>query len=347
MLSNSVIRNNKLNLKLKSAAFSVTDCSVAVSSANQHADYLIETGGGGVALSNTNVEGNANEALFNILGTGVSIQGGYSENTRSRFADITITASVDGNIDIKGMYMPNNAIKFIGLYKGGAETEHFVPSYSMSHGISINAKGEFIPSFINPNFKHGTFGWSLSGSDFTSEIINTNTFFSKQAIRLTKTEGTTPVGIRQTFQAYNPNNYITCMIKRSPNPQTSLYAFHTTNTLYRMRRIATYGDTGWELWGVWVPPLEVGRTFTLHIGLSGTTPTGEWIEVSNVGLYANGFDYFPIEREETIRRNAIPTTGTWSRGDIVWNIGTDNNVAFWRRLTDGSTHVLGADWKAH
>lgn len=37
----------------------------------------------------------------------------------------------------------------------------------------------------------------------------------------------------------------------------------------------------------------------------------------------------------------------WKQGDVVWNIGTDNAVAFWRRLTNGTANVSGTDWKVY
>ncbi|WP_372780321.1 hypothetical protein ACBZ92_02170 [Priestia aryabhattai] len=41
------------------------------------------------------------------------------------------------------------------------------------------------------------------------------------------------------------------------------------------------------------------------------------------------------------------TLTQWKQGDIVWNIGTDPTVAFWRRLTNGTANVLNTDWKAY
>lgn len=48
-------------------------------------------------------------------------------------------------------------------------------------------------------------------------------------------------------------------------------------------------------------------------------------------------------------QTAMPsgTTDQWVQGDIVWNIGTDTTVAFWRRLTTGTGNVLNTDWKAY
>lgn len=40
----------------------------------------------------------------------------------------------------------------------------------------------------------------------------------------------------------------------------------------------------------------------------------------------------------------IPSAGYWEEGDIVWNVGTNNTILLWRRLTTGKNHELGKDW---
>jgi len=41
---------------------------------------------------------------------------------------------------------------------------------------------------------------------------------------------------------------------------------------------------------------------------------------------------------------AMPTTGTYTAGDIVLESTTGAKVSGWKRLTTGSAHVLGTDW---
>jgi hypothetical protein len=46
---------------------------------------------------------------------------------------------------------------------------------------------------------------------------------------------------------------------------------------------------------------------------------------------------------------SVPTSGTYSTGDFVWNItpSLDVNSMFvlgWSRATTGSGHVIGTDW---
>ncbi|SSS87301.1 Uncharacterised protein [Acinetobacter baumannii] len=42
---------------------------------------------------------------------------------------------------------------------------------------------------------------------------------------------------------------------------------------------------------------------------------------------------------------SLPNFDNYKQGDVIWNTGTDNNVAFWRRLTNGTGNALNTDWK--
>ena len=43
-------------------------------------------------------------------------------------------------------------------------------------------------------------------------------------------------------------------------------------------------------------------------------------------------------------RSAVPTTGSYTQGDVVIEKSTNSELAGWKRLTTGSDHVLGTDW---
>lgn len=43
-------------------------------------------------------------------------------------------------------------------------------------------------------------------------------------------------------------------------------------------------------------------------------------------------------------RSAMPTTGSYTAGDIVLEKSTSGEISGWKRLTTGSAHVLGTDW---
>ncbi|MGR9048658.1 hypothetical protein ACQ4XT_08520 [Halobacillus faecis] len=80
------------------------------------------------------------------------------------------------------------------------------------------------------------------------------------------------------------------------------------------------------------------------------------------GTTGDSFEFLKVEKCESIRDHTIidtvnkhkrwssltmPSEGYWRDGDIVWNTGGDQTVAFWRRASNGSSHVLNIDWIAH
>ena len=78
-------------------------------------------------------------------------------------------------------------------------------------------------------------------------------------------------------------------------------------------------------------------TFTYKIGSTWYERLKFDTQNSEVILNGNKITY----------RTAMPTSGAWTIGDVVYNKGTDiSTVGGWRRLTTGSTHVLGTDWKS-
>ncbi|KNH23933.1 hypothetical protein ACS78_08250 [Priestia megaterium] len=82
----------------------------------------------------------------------------------------------------------------------------------------------------------------------------------------------------------------------------------------------------------------------------GTSVAGQTFSYLRVMKIESNLSPTPIKMSNKFKRwtkTSIPTTGYFEKGDIVWNEGSDNTIAFWRRLTTGSTHVLDVDWKAH
>ena len=56
-----------------------------------------------------------------------------------------------------------------------------------------------------------------------------------------------------------------------------------------------------------------------------------------------------VEENERKTGSAMPTTGSYSKGQFVWNTepaidGSNMVLLGWSRLTTGSAHVLNTDW---
>ena len=64
----------------------------------------------------------------------------------------------------------------------------------------------------------------------------------------------------------------------------------------------------------------------------------------NIGPYATGM----VNSKTNIYSDSMPATGTWTVGDIVWNIlpTKDTNIICWFRISNGNGNARGTDWLA-
>jgi hypothetical protein len=70
---------------------------------------------------------------------------------------------------------------------------------------------------------------------------------------------------------------------------------------------------------------------------------------NNERLYGGGFQgsVRKINCRNLTHLPSLPAFEQFTQGDVIWNIGTDASVAYWRRLTNGTGNTLGTDWKAY
>lgn len=83
---------------------------------------------------------------------------------------------------------------------------------------------------------------------------------------------------------------------------------------------------------------------------TGSSMVGQVFNYLNLVKIESNIYQTPMKfsnKHKRLTSSTVPTVGYFEKGDIVWNEGTDNTIAFWRRLTTGTTHVLDTDWKAH
>lgn len=70
----------------------------------------------------------------------------------------------------------------------------------------------------------------------------------------------------------------------------------------------------------------------------------QWIDRVKISL-TNGRVWMSSAGNSISFAGSMPASGDYARGDIVYNNGSDNTILLWKRLTTGSAHVLGTDWK--
>ena len=293
VLTSSSLRSCKLSLDLGVDQYTVTDTNIAIPPNNIAIDYGVKISGGGISITNCAVEGQVNKALYYIAGPGTSINGGYSEANRnnSYYAEIDISKLKYGGVEINALFT-NPRIKFLNLYSG----VDFTTSYPMSTGIKINTLGIYMPDVItNGSFtENSDNGWTKHNDTyFTSGIVGADQMFNKRSYKMTKVDGTTSFSIRQQFVMHTPYAFVTCMVKMSDDAIPFLAVYDETEVLKNMVRLADYTPGNWKLYGVWIPVISKGRAYTVALGLDGSSPINSTIEVTNIGVYKNGIDYFP------------------------------------------------------
>jgi hypothetical protein len=70
---------------------------------------------------------------------------------------------------------------------------------------------------------------------------------------------------------------------------------------------------------------------------------------NNQRLYGGGFQgsVRKINCRNLTHLTALPAFEQFKQGDLIWNIGADPDVSYWRRLTNGTGNTLNTDWKAY
>lgn len=78
-------------------------------------------------------------------------------------------------------------------------------------------------------------------------------------------------------------------------------------------------------------------------------PSPTW-RVRHVDFDPNNSTYGTVLNDCPLSLGAMPTSGTWLQGQIVWHSGytltTGHILLGWKRMTTGSGHVLNTDWAA-
>ncbi|RKN79179.1 hypothetical protein [Paenibacillus ginsengarvi] len=70
---------------------------------------------------------------------------------------------------------------------------------------------------------------------------------------------------------------------------------------------------------------------------------------NNQRLYGGGFQgtVRKINCRNLTHLTSLPAFEQFKQGDLIWNIGADPEVSYWRRLTNGTGNALNTDWKAY
>jgi len=116
------------------------------------------------------------------------------------------------------------------------------------------------------------------------------------------------------------------------NPKTSAYSFG--------------GNVGKQNTGVPLFPHKNVKYIRYQIR-TGTETVNKVFNYLNVIKIESNAHHTPIKISNKFKKwthTEKPSNGYWEEGDIVWNVGKDKDIIFWKRLTTGKKHSLEKDW---
>ncbi len=201
----------------------------------------------------------------------------------------------------------------------------------MTHGASINfgdcseIEIEHSSTRQSPSFREGLPGSALfpAGGTLT---ISTDSFIDNTSMALTRGPGTaaTDNQMSYNFVVRNSENvltnvWVTCLVKPEGGEDNfELRTFDSTNGNAVLQKQMVFNN-GWELWAGYLKRVDNGVVTFYAKQFAGSTDASHILKVTALRAYTNGFLPIPAPYQWQEFRTAAPTTGTWKRGDIVWN----------------------------
>lgn len=175
-----------------------------------------------------------------------------------------------------------------------------------------------------PSFREGLPGNSHfpAGGALT---ISTDSFVDNTSMALARGAGTSITVNQMTysFRVRNSNKlltnmWLTCLLKLEGGENNfSVFTNDATNGNAVFNPILKFNN-GWWLYATYLKRVN-NDDITLFVRqLTGSTDPSQVLKITSLRAYTNGFLPVPGPYSWPEYRAAIPSTGTWRQGDIVW-----------------------------
>lgn len=267
------------------------------------------------------------EACTNVLFSNNYVQ--FSARAISISASTTV--SVIGNISYKNVI--------------GMSTNSSV-AFGQNYGLIISGN-QFRETTDYPLILINAAYVSINGNMFDS-IVNA----SRNCISLQQTSTYTVEGIQIVGNTFSVSNGVTYDIMipsgtvgysySTGNMFASISSTKTASYIAQVRSIGVSTDY-FRTAGV---PSGLNVSVTSNPNGYVTGSIGDFaLDTTGGGQYTHNGTAWNVKTQAT----AMPTTGSWVIGDVVWNIAPTNAAgqpAGWLRVTTGSGNVLNTDWRA-
>lgn len=326
-------RDCQLGVKTTSAS-NLTDCYFGHGVAfppptiQANVQYAVSFDGArGCAMQGGSIECSCSVALIKQNNAGHTFTGVYMEAFGSTPAmmDASSLATDTGNLLLGGNSygFTNNVLYNENITRAG--------SFNMTLGAAFNfgdcSEIEIADSSTrqSPSFREGLPGRGHfpAGGTLT---ISTDSFIDDTSMALTRGAGT---GATDNQMSYNlvvrnsekvlTNVWLTCLVKLEGGENNfTIRTFDATNGNAFFKKQMTFNN-GWQLWAGYLKRVD-NSTVTFFVRqIAGSTDPSQVVKITALRAYTNGFLPIPAPYKWQEFRTAAPATGTWKRGDIVWN----------------------------
>jgi hypothetical protein len=177
----------------------------------------------------------------------------------------------------------------------------------------------------SPSFREGLPGRGHfpAGGTLT---ISTDSFIDDTSMALTRGAGTTVTDnamsynfVVRTSQKVLANVWVTFLAKLEGGEDDFQFRmFDATNGNSSFKAYVTFNN-GWVLYAGYLKRVDNGVVTFTATQNAGSTDSNQVIKITALRAYTNGFLPVPAPYKWQEFRTAAPSTGTWQRGDIVWN----------------------------
>jgi hypothetical protein len=326
-------RDCKLSVQTTSAC-QIENCSFSHGTAfppvslQPSVQYMVSFDGfRGCAMVGGALEGYCSAALIKNNGAGHSITGVYMEaDAGNAMMDASVLASDTGGFMNAGNsygFTPNvlfneNIAKPLG-------SSNTAIGNAFNFGDCSEIEIEHFSTRQSPSFRDGLPGRGHFPAGGTLEI-STDSFIDNTSMKLTRGPGTAATNnqmsynfVVRTSEKVLTNVWVTFLAKIEGGENNFTFRMNdVTNGNSSFKKYVTYNN-GWALYAGYLRRLDNAVTALFIIQNAGSTDANQSIKITALRAYTNGFLPVPAPYKWQEYRSAVPTTGTWKRGDIVWN----------------------------
>ncbi len=204
----------------------------------------------------------------------------------------------------------------------------------------------------NGNINKGLYGWTQFGSGSTMTYNTSVKALGQGSIALAVSGAGGLSSIKKIIPAAMLSAYVgtriwvTWLVKATVANPTSwfvqLSGAGNSSPTYQIPADATTNLGDWKLMQASLQVITASD-FAIEVFLNSTT-VGDIVYLNGINTYVNGFKGMPeLQADVVFQDTAFPATGTWARGDRVWNsTPSSGGTPGWVCTTAGTSGT----WKA-